>query len=113
MFLDKFKWKVGHFGKNYKKMQIFTLPFCDFYIMKVNQGGYINAHFDKIDGKKHIRIDFILPDTAEGGEFRFLRNKGKNITLWRFVIFRADKVLHWFAPVRKGSKTILSFGLFI
>lgn len=113
MFLNKFNWSKGLFGKNYKKLQIFTLPFCDLYIMKIDEGGYINAHFDKIEGKKHIRLDFILFDTAEGGSFEFSRKKGKNFTLWRLVVFRADEVLHWFTPVKGGSKTIVSFGIFI
>ena len=98
-----FKWQNGRQNAFYNKMLIFKSPkFMDCWLIKYSQGVGLNWHKDKVEGKKHYRLNIIL---KKGGEF-WLENK--QVTK-RIVFFRPDKQLHC-VKVFNDERLVLSLG---
>jgi len=100
------KWKTGTSGPLYKKATIFKNRFFDLHILKILGGGYIRPH---VDNGRQLRINITIPTPHKGGKFvcykSYLNSCGVSV-------YRADKHLHEFTEVVRGTKYVVSFGLY-
>jgi hypothetical protein len=106
-FMDWFKWRPGRLlHAYYSKMLLFKIPlFMDCYLIRVNGSAAIGYHTDKVEGKRHFRLNiFLIKRNCEHWiNYRPVEK--------RIVFFRPDIEPHSLACPEENSKAlILSFG---
>ena len=104
------KWIEGRQGSGYEKMKIFIsdLLKCDMYLLRFKEGSYIDTHTDPVkEGWNHYRINIVLQDAIEGGEF-VCENAIFRSSFINF--FRPDIHEHAVTRIDSGVRYVLSFG---
>lgn len=112
----RLKWENGRLHKAfvvpYQKIKLFQFTLYkviyDGYLIKYPFGSGIPWHRDKVPGRVHWRLNFILWNAIVGGEDEY---RGEVFSFWRFRVFRSDEVQHRVTEVLAGTRYILSFGL--
>lgn len=102
------KWLYGRQNKYYDKMLLACIPnFLDCWLIRYAKAVGIGWHTDKVPGKKHYRINFILKN---GGEFWIKDNKIRQIKK-RIIFFRPDIQEHCVKVIgEKEKRLVLSIG---
>lgn len=117
--LQRLRWQPGRARTGYQKWPIFVLPFADLYLIRYGEGHYLPPHRDVLWtffdptwwDTKHVRLNVVLREADEGGEFRCL-----GPCIWRtrrVVLFRPDKWEHQVTEVKRGERLVLSLGVAI
>lgn len=106
-----FKWQSGRQNGGYLKMplvmSLLPVPW-DIHLVKMPEGSVVKEHTDPFNGRRMYRLNIVLSEPEEGGEFKCERT----ILNWRRVkFFRPDLYRHSVTQVTKGSRLILSFGI--
>jgi len=103
---DLWKWKMGRQNPYYNKMLLFRIPkFMDCWIIKYTKGVGIGWHTDKVEGKRHYRLNIVL---RNGGEF-WINHRPINK---RIIFFRPDLEMHSVKVIGENEKRlVLSIGL--
>ena len=105
-----FRWEQGRQETGYAKMLLFTgvwpLKF-DSYILKYPDGAFIPPHTDPVKTGRHYRLNIVLKNAPQGGEFicgnPIFESK-------RIKFFRPDACEHSLTKVQGGSRYVLSIG---
>jgi hypothetical protein len=109
-FNTAWRWQHGRQESGYDKMLLlwglFPLPF-DIYLIRYRLGSYINPHVDQVDSGRHYRLNIVLKQSKEGGEFVC---SSAIINTKRIKLFRPDVSEHSVTEVKKGNRYILSIG---
>lgn len=105
-----FRWERGRQLSGYDKMLLCgaTWPIkFDTYLLKFPQGSEITPHTDKVTSGKHYRLNIVLKNAKEGGEFicatPIFETK-------RVKLFRPDICEHQVSKIVKGNRYLLSIG---
>lgn len=78
------KWITGRQGGKYKKLPLICCRWFDSYLLKFDKGFKLPMHTDKVEDKKHYRLNILLY-----GEDVYI---GEHIfRWWRIVLFRAEQ----------------------
>ena len=103
------KWIKGRQNSGYDKMRIILSSYFkfDLYILRFNEGSYIDTHVDPVKAGKHFRLNIILKNAKKGGEFvcknTIFRNSFINY-------FRPDIEEHGVTRIYRGTRYVLSIG---
>ena len=104
------RWQRGRQNTGYDKMllcgAIWPIKF-DLYLLKFPQGSEIPPHKDKIVAGQHYRLNIILKQAQNGGEFIC---KDPIFESRRIKLFRPDISEHQVSTVLKGNRYLLSLG---
>lgn len=104
------KWELGRQGGGYLKLPIvftkFPIPW-DLHLLKMPKGSCIKEHTDPCPGYNMRRINIVLKEPDEGGEFVC---KDAMINWRRFKYFKPDSMPHSVACVEEGERLVLSIG---
>jgi hypothetical protein len=108
--LKVFEFVPGRQGTGYEKLKLFSALFFDSYVLRFDEGSYIPEHVDIVDGFNHFRLNVILRNADEGGEFRC-----DNVLsiFGRVHLFRPDIEKHLVTEIHSGRRIVLSFGMAI
>ena len=111
IYLQKaFRWDKGRQGTGYDKMLLITsycpIPF-DSYIIRYPEGSEIPPHIDSVQSGKHYRLNIVIKDCKQGGEFIC---KNLIFETKRIKFFRPDISEHSVSKVIKGNRYIFSIG---
>ena len=104
------RWQKGRQQTGYDKMLLAGLPWpvaFDCYLLRFNQGSVIPPHTDKNDKGKHVRLNLVLKQAKQGGEFIC------DETLYeskRIKLFRPDLHPHQVTEIKQGTRWVLSVG---
>jgi len=79
----------------------------DTYLLKFPEGSEITPHTDKVNSGKHYRLNLILKNAVEGGEFNC---NDPIFETKRIKLFRPDICEHRVSKVIKGNRYLLSIG---
>lgn len=110
-FLGKlFRWERGRQKSGYDKMllcgAIWPIKF-DSYLLKFPEGSEIKPHTDKVTSGKHYRLNIVIKNADDGGEFicsnPIFESK-------RIKLFRPDISEHQVSKIVKGNRYLLSIG---
>lgn len=105
------KWEPGRQGGDYRKKLIFAfkIPFMfamDSYIVEFGPRYYLNKHKDKVEGKRHFRLNIVL--------------KGKGRFICEKTIFERKRIVFFRPDIREHSminghekRRILSIGFVV
>ncbi len=99
------KMKFGRQESGYKVLTLWSKWFFDFHIIYISKDTHVPYHTDKIEGKKHRRINLELgaknrTSVSDDGDL-FVQN--------RLYLFRPDKHHHK-VDTAKTDTWIISFG---
>ena len=103
------KWLKGRQSSGYYKLPIFggSWPVnFDVWFLKFPPGAKILPHSDKVPTGKHYRLNIIVKNAKEGGEYF-------GEFLWRsrrIILFRPDKMVHGVTKVTSGTRYVFSVG---
>jgi hypothetical protein len=103
-------WQHGRQGTGYDKMLLAIARWplaADCYLLRYPKGSAIPAHTDPVTGKRHYRLNIVIWQAAEGGDF--LCNTPIFATN-RIKLFRPDACEHAVSEVKRGSRYVLSIG---
>lgn len=103
------KWQNGRQGTGYLKKKMFDFWKMDCYLIKYPDGSFIPEHIDKVDDKKHYRLNIVIKKPYSGG--LFICDK-TIINTCRLILFRPDRYKHRLTPV-VGERLVMSFGIAI
>ena len=103
-----FNWQDGRQGTGYKKLLLRQGSFYDVYLLKFPEGSGVPEHTDPKYGVKHTRLNIVLRQAEEGGEFICDR---PILNTRRFKLFRPDLEKHSVTTVEKGERLVLSIGI--
>lgn len=104
------QWDHGRQMTGYDKMLLAKMDWpvsFDLYVLKYPKGSSINRHTDRVWFGNHHRINVVLKNAIEGGEFvceKAIINKP------RIKYFRPDIHSHLVTEVKEGSRYVLSLG---
>jgi hypothetical protein len=105
-----FRWERGRQKSGYDKMllcgAIWPIKF-DLYLLKFPQGSEIAPHTDKVESGKHYRLNVVLKNADEGGEFTC---KNPIFETSRIKLFRPDICEHQVSKIEKGTRYLVSLG---
>jgi len=107
---DLFRWRHGRQESGYHKMLLAgaTWPIkFDLYILKFPEGCELPPHQDSVLQGKHYRLNIVLKQAKEGGEFIC---KSPIYSSNRVIIFRPDICEHSVSKVESGDRYLLSLG---
>ena len=110
MIGDLWRWRMGRQGSGYEKFLLFANPLLvpfDCYLLRFRPGSYVPGHVDKVDGRKHFRVNIILKPAKTGGEFTCSDPIFVND---RIKFFRPDQSRHAVSEIKEGTRFVLSFG---
>ena len=82
------------------------IPF-DVYLLKFEQGAEIQPHTDKVDSGRHFRLNLIVRQPEEGGDFHCEKTIYESRSL---KIFRPDIYEHSVSRILSGTRYVLSIG---
>jgi len=99
------KFIPGRIDTGYFKLKLIEWKFFDFYILKYPTNSFIPYHFDKVEGKRHYRINIRLP-FGRGGNLKMIDTG----TCRAVSFFRPDLVRHKVTKVKRGTVYALSLG---
>ena len=107
---DLFRWKQGRQKSGYHKMllarAIWPIKF-DLYLLKFPEGCELPPHQDEVDHGKHYRLNIVLKNAKEGGDFIC---KSPIYSNHRVYFFRSDISEHSVSKVITGNRYLLSLG---
>ena len=108
-----FQWIEGKKGEGYLKLLLvlakFPVPW-DLHFLKMPEGSSIEPHVDPYPSHKMYRINFVLQEPEEGGQFVC----PEAMIDWRRIkFFRPDIMEHSVQRVDEGERFVLSFGFCI
>lgn len=105
-----FQWQQGRQQTGYDKMRLAIVRWpvaFDVYLLRFKQGSEIPLHMDEIKDGEHHRINIILKNAQEGGDFMcecpIFESK-------RIKYFRPDISAHQVSKVVKGTRYVFSVG---
>lgn len=101
-------WKAGRQGTGYLKLLLRQGSFYDVYLLKFPEGSMVPEHIDLKYGVKHTRLNIVLRQAEEGGEFICAR---PILSTRRIKLFRPDLEKHSVTTVKKGERLVLSIGI--
>ncbi len=105
-----FRWERGRQQSGYDKMLLFGTLWpvkCDTYLLKFPEGSEIKPHTDPVRTGRHYRLNIVLKNAKEGGDF-ICQNpiyESKRIKL-----FRPDLCQHQVSKIIQGNRYLLSIG---
>lgn len=106
-------WEEGRQKGGYKKFPIvftkFPIPW-DLHLLKMPKDSYIKEHTDPYPNYKMYRVNLVIREPIEGGQFRC---KDAMIDWRRLKFFRPDIMKHSVDCVSEGERLVLSFGFCI
>lgn len=105
-----FRWEKGRQLSGYDKMFLLGskwLLMFDVYLLRFKEGSEIKAHMDKVEKGKHYRLNIVLKQAKEGGEFVC---KSPIYESYRIKFFRPDACEHSVTKVIRGNRYLLSIG---
>lgn len=109
-----FNWVEGRQGSGYYKMKLLSPKRFKFdcYLLKYPEGSFIKSHKDPSEkGFEHHRLNILLRDCEEGGNFRCTVNTARGKFLgFKWCKFRPDLYYHSVSKVSKGARWVLSIG---
>ena len=83
-----FQWSFGRQGSGYRILPLWRGLGCDGYIIHIPAGVAIAPHKDKVEGRRHFRLNVDLKG-------RCWMEVGRVIwKFWRFTLFRPDLEVH-------------------
>ena len=99
-------WKKGRQHTGYDVFTLWSKFNVDMHIIRYNDGNYIPPHTDKVEGKRHYRINVVLKKPVNGGQY-----VGDSIWNWknRVIFFRPDIHEHSITACT-GGRLVLSVG---
>lgn len=110
MIRKLFRWERGRQLSGYDKMllcgAIWPLKF-DMYLLKFPEGSEIPPHTDPVSNGQHFRLNIVLKNAVEGGEFIC---KDPIFETRRLKFFRPDVSEHQVSKIIKGNRYLLSIG---
>ena len=102
-------WVKGRQGTGYEKLRLLVSSYFKFdvYLLKFKKGSYIDTHTDPVKEGRHFRLNIILKNAYEGGEFVC-----KNTIFSNSFInyFRPDISEHGVTRIDSGVRYVLSIG---
>lgn len=110
MIRKLFRWERGRQLSGYDKMLLCgaTRPLkFDMYLLKFPEGSEIPAHTDPVANGQHYRLNIVLKNAIEGGEFIC---KDPIFETRRLKFFRPDVSEHQVSKIIKGNRYLLSIG---
>jgi len=109
-FSKLFRWELGRQKSGYDKMllcgALWPIKF-DTYLLRFPEGSKILPHTDKVKWGKHYRLNIVLKNAEEGGEFEC---QNPIFETKRIKFFRPDICQHQVSEVVKGNRYLLSIG---
>jgi hypothetical protein len=99
-------WKKGRQNTGYDVLTLFSFLFIDAHLIYYPAETEIPPHTDKAKGR-HYRINFVIRQAQEGGDFVCLN---AFINWKRLKFFRPDEHEHSVTKIIKGSRLVFSFG---
>jgi hypothetical protein len=109
-FNTAWRWQNGRQQSGYDKMLLlwglFPLPF-DIYLIRYRLGSYIKPHIDQVKSGRHYRLNIVLKQSKDGGDFVC---DNCIINTKRIKLFRPDVNEHSVTEVKSGNRYILSIG---
>ena len=110
MFRKLFRWERGRQLSGYDKMLLcgatWPLKF-DMYLLKFPEGSEIPPHTDPVSEGQHYRLNIVLKNATEGGDFIC---KDPIFETRRLKFFRPDASEHQVSRIVKGNRYLLSIG---
>lgn len=110
MWRKLFRWEQGRQQSGYDKMLLagarWPLKF-DLYLLKFPTGSEIPPHTDPVTESRHYRLNIVLKNAIEGGEFIC---KDPIFETRRLKLFRPDVSEHQVTKIIKGQRLLLSLG---
>lgn len=110
MIKKLFRWQKGKQNSGYEKMLLagsyWSLKF-DFYLLKFKTGSVIPKHKDPVAKGKHFRLNIILQNAIQGGDFICDKIIYKTNQI---KYFRPDLHEHSVTEIKKGTRYVLSIG---
>lgn len=104
------RWQNGRQDSGYDKMlllwSMLPLPF-DIYLIRYRIGSYIKPHVDQVKSGRHYRLNIVLKNSKEGGDFVC---SNCIVNTKRIKLFRPDISEHSVTEVKAGKRYILSIG---
>ena len=105
-----FRWECGRQKTGYSKMLLcgvyWPIKF-DIYLLKFPEGSEIPIHRDRIDAGRHFRLNIVLKNAQQGGEFVC---SDSLFETERIKLFRPDISEHKVSKIIKGNRYLLSIG---
>lgn len=105
-----FRWQVGRQQSGYDKMLIlgsdWPIPF-DCYLLRFKPGAEIAPHVDKVESGRHFRLNIVLKQAKQGGDFHCQSTIYRST---RIFLFRPDVAEHRVSKVTSGTLYVLSIG---
>ncbi len=102
---------AGRQGTGYFKKALFEVELgswgFDGWLLWYPVGAHIPPHTDPVKGKKHWRLNIVLRNADQGGEFH---TDGLIKNLPRITLFRPDLARHGVTKVTRGARHVLSLG---
>jgi hypothetical protein len=109
-FAKAFRWQRGRQLTGYDKMLLFEslwpLPW-DLYLLRFTEGAEIAAHTDPVSIGAHHRLNIVLREAGEGGQFQCAQPLYESR---RIKYFRPDLSEHSVTKVTRGTRYVLSVG---
>lgn len=105
-----FRWERGRQNTGYDKMllcgALWPIKF-DMYLIKFPEGSEIPPHTDSVESGEHFRLNLVLKNAIEGGEFSCAN---AIFETKRIKFFRPDVCEHQVSKVIRGNRYLLSLG---
>lgn len=105
-----FRWERGRQKTGYDKMLLcgayWPIKF-DMYLLRFPEGSEIPAHTDTVETGKHFRLNIIIKNAKEGGNFIC---DSPIFETKRIKLFRPDISEHEVSKIIAGSRYLLSIG---
>ena len=104
------RWVRGRQETGYDKMLLLATPFpvrLDAYLLRYPQGSQIPPHTDPVAAGRHYRLNVVVRQAREGGEFVC---RGAPWRWGRVALFRPDRSEHAVTRVVSGQRYVLSVG---
>lgn len=104
------RWKAGRQQTGYEKMLLiannFFFPF-DCYLLRFRPGTEVPRHTDPVSDKRHFRLNIVLRNARQGGEFVC---RAPIFESKRIKLFRPDASPHSVTRIVEGTRYVLSIG---
>lgn len=107
---DFLRWRGGRQKSGYEKMLLAINPFIvpwDCYLLRFREGAEIAPHTDTVDERRHFRINVVLVEARDGGEFVC---EDPIFASRRIKFFRPDQQAHSVTRVESGTRYVFSVG---
>ncbi len=104
------RWRGGRQNAGYDKMLLVLNPFLvpwDCYLLRFREGASIDPHTDPVSDRRHFRLNVVLVEATEGGDFQC---ESPIIETRRIKYFRPDLDVHSVTQVSAGTRYVLSIG---